>query len=60
MITIIIILKDILYHDQNIYSKDEIFEILEMINDGNKLSGGLVKIWLIIVIIIIIIINHYL
>ena len=37
-------LTEILYHDRNIYTKDEIFEILEMINEGNKLTGGLLKI----------------
>ena len=37
-------LADILHEDQMIYSKTDIADILEMINDGNRTSGGLTKV----------------
>eukprot|EP01041_Mallomonas_annulata_P010773 gene10773-22499_t len=37
-------LSEILIEDQLVYSKEEIAEMLAMINEGNKTSGGLVQV----------------
>lgn len=36
-------LSDVLLEDPNIYTKDEMTEMLKMINEGNKTSGGLTQ-----------------
>lgn len=38
------LLSEILHEDDLVYSKDDIAEILGMINEGNRTSGGLTKI----------------